>query len=174
MCQASQAMLVPKPNNSLVSTHRLWRKLTRPFEVALQPSEFPRPPRADVTFSNSNGNGLPSTDNRMLLTDPSVLPPPKVRCLTRDCGSRDSKVPGSQLRVTNGVSPTQIFQLPTWSFELWNMRTVCFYGSLLAFNQLFTSITSYLLWTVYLQSQWYDLVAFVKLIIIALSRFSCT
>ncbi|KAH8861358.1 Enhancer of polycomb like [Schistosoma japonicum] len=113
MCQASQAMLVPKPNNSLVSTHRLWRKLTRPFEVALQPSEFPRPPRADVTFSNSNGNGLPSTDNRMLLTDPSVLPPPKVRCLTRDCGSRDSKVPGSQLRVTNGVSPTQIFQLPT-------------------------------------------------------------
>ncbi|CAH8514582.1 unnamed protein product [Schistosoma rodhaini] len=113
MCQASQAMLVQKPSNSLVSTHRLWRKLARPYGVTLQPSEFPRSPSVDVSFSNSNGNGLSSTDNRMLLTDPSVLPPPKVRCLTRDCGSRDSKVPGPQLHVTNGVSPTQIFQLPT-------------------------------------------------------------
>ncbi|VDO75335.1 unnamed protein product, partial [Schistosoma curassoni] len=113
MCQTSQAILVPKPSNSLVSTHRLWRKLARPYGVTLQPSEFPRSHSVDVSFSNSNGNGLSSTDNKMLLTDPSVLPPPKVRCLTRDCGSRDSKVPGPQLHVTNGVSPTQIFQLPT-------------------------------------------------------------
>lgn len=56
---------------------------------------------------------LRTVDDRLRLSEPSVLSPPKVRFLTRDCVSRDANVSGPQMPTTNGVNRTPFFQLPT-------------------------------------------------------------
>lgn len=112
MSDCSPPVLVPKSANLISTPQRLWRKLARPYgaiDVALQP-DYPKHCIPNLQFNGSNGLDPPTTDG-LLLTDPSVLPS-KARCITRDCTSRDSKVSGPQLQAANGVSASQILQLP--------------------------------------------------------------
>ncbi|TPP58207.1 Enhancer of polycomb protein [Fasciola gigantica] len=116
--QTAPTEMVPQSFDMMSAPHRVWKKLARPCGVVepLQPSEFARSRAGDASSMNSNGFGarsLHSSDDRLLLTDPSVLSPPKTFGLARDCIPRDPKVPGPQLQTANGVSPSHFCQLPT-------------------------------------------------------------
>ncbi|KAF7232645.1 hypothetical protein EG68_08413 [Paragonimus skrjabini miyazakii] len=114
----TQTLLSITDNNVATTPHRLWRKLARPYDAiaAFKPPDFPRSRGAVAPISNVNGLGpqlLHPSDDRLLLSDSSVLSPPKICCIARDCVSVDSNVPGPQLQTTNGVNQTQFCQLPT-------------------------------------------------------------
>ncbi|KAF6777429.1 hypothetical protein AHF37_03594 [Paragonimus kellicotti] len=113
-----QTLLSITDHNVATTPHRLWRKLARPYDAiaAFKPPDFPRSRGAVAPISNVNGLGpqlLHPSDDRLLLSDSSVLSPPKMCCIARDCVTVDSSVPGPQLQTTNGVSQTQFCQLPT-------------------------------------------------------------
>ncbi|KAA3676629.1 enhancer of polycomb-like protein [Paragonimus westermani] len=113
-----QTLLSITDNNVAPAPHRLWRKLARPYDAiaAFKPPEFPRSRGAVAPISNVNGLGpqlLHPSDDRLRLSDSSVLSSSKMCCIARDCISVDPSVPGPQLQTANSVSQTQFCQLPT-------------------------------------------------------------
>ncbi|TGZ67178.1 hypothetical protein CRM22_004955 [Opisthorchis felineus] len=109
-----QNVLSVNDNKAASTPSRFWRNLAR--LDSLQPPNFPRSRGSEASITSANGLGqhfLNPSDDRLRLTDPSLLPPPKVCSLARDCVPRDPGVHSPHLQTANGVSPTQFFQLPT-------------------------------------------------------------
>ncbi|CAL8106431.1 unnamed protein product [Calicophoron daubneyi] len=114
-----KARLAAPLDKSVQLPSRVWAKLNRPYPTTqpLKQPQFPiRPRGSETSIGIPNGLGsrlVRSAEDRILLTDPSVLPSSKLCCLTRDCVSREPKVSGPQLQATNGVNHSQFCQLPT-------------------------------------------------------------
>ncbi|KAG5448822.1 hypothetical protein CSKR_103528 [Clonorchis sinensis] len=104
----TQSLLSVNDNKAASAPNRLWRNLAR--LDSLQPPNFLRSRGAEASITSANGLGQHFSnppDDRLWLTDPSLLPPPKVCSLARDCVSRDPDVHSPHLQTANGVSPTK-------------------------------------------------------------------
>ncbi|OON18384.1 hypothetical protein X801_05763, partial [Opisthorchis viverrini] len=100
-----QSLLSVNDNKAASTPNRFWRNLAR--LDSLQPTNFPRSRGAEASVTSANGLGqhfLNPSDDRLRLTDPSLLPPPKVCSLARDCVSRDPGVHSPHLQTANGTN----------------------------------------------------------------------